>query len=255
MPISAALARTQAWELGSMREQAKVKHLMGGAATRYPTKMLRYWFVHNLIREQAQRLGRPVRICEIGVDRGQLPHFVRDAGFADVATWDAVDYRLRPELGDARYTRQIQADVDQPDFRLDQTYDVIIVLHLLEHLFEPEVLTDKLVSSLAADGILIGGFPVTPDTFQPWWQRRLRRRIDRSEANFGHVSVFSTLRVRRMAHAAGLKPEFISGAFLLRKTGAFIENFHFWTRLNLMWGALFPSLGGELYWCLRRPTR
>lgn len=256
MPLSAALEKVWNWDLAPLRGQARVKQLLDAkSATHYPIKMLRYWFVYHLIREQAARLGRPLRICEIGVDRGQMPCFVRDAGFTDIAAWDAVDYRLRPELAAAGYTRQIEADVDRSDFQLEQTYDVIIVLHLLEHLFEPEGLVNKLVPALRDDGLLLGGFPVTPHLLQPWWQRRLRQRIQRSHANFGHVSVFSEHRVRTMAGSAGLAPEFISGAFMMRKTGAAVENYPAWARLNLVWGALFPSLGGELYWSLRKPAK
>jgi len=69
---------------------------------------------------------------------------------------------------------------------------------------------------------------------------------------FGHVSVFSPQRVRNMAKTCGLYLNFISGAFLLRKSGSFLENLKGWLRFNLLWGAFFPALSGEIYWSMRK---
>ena len=49
-----------------------------------------------------------------------------------------------------------------------------------------------------------------------------------------------------------LDPELVTGTFFLRWSGLFLENFPFWIRMNFAWGALFPSLGGEVYFLLRK---
>ena len=107
--------------------------------------------MHHLIKEEYARLGRPLRVCEIGVDRGQMRRYMQDAGFTGIACWEAVDYKLQPELMESSYTKQIQANVDLPDFSLAEKYDVIIVLHLLEHLFEPEQLVARLNPALVLE--------------------------------------------------------------------------------------------------------
>jgi len=247
-PLHAALY----WRLDSIASQDQIRMYSSCCATRYPIKLFRYWFTYNLIREESVRLRRPLRICEIGVDRGQMLGFVRVAGNIEIACWDAVDYRLKPELNQFGYSRQIEVDVDKPDFSLDEKYDVIVVLHLLEHLLEPERLMKRLSVSVEPCGIVIGGFPVTPRWAASAWEKRLRRKINRHFHNFGHVSVFSPERVHSLAEDCKLRLEFLSGAFLIRKTGSFIENSSFWARLNLLWGAVFPSLGGEIYWQMRR---
>jgi hypothetical protein len=33
----------------------------------------------------------------------------------------------------------------------------------------------------------------------------------------------------------------------------FLENSRIWLRANLLWGALAPALGGEVYFALRKP--
>jgi len=234
--------------LSSLDAQRWVKDVFATPrATRYPIKLLRYWFMYELIKEESARLGRSLRICEIGVDRGQMRRFVHDAGFDGIECWDAVDCRLQPELNAAGYSRQIEANVDLDVFALDEKYDVIIVLHLLEHLFEPEKLMLKLAAALVPDGIVVGGFPVTPEWLASFQQRKIRR----TASKFGHVSVFSPKRVGRMAENCGLKLDFLSGCFFVRKSGAAIENAKNWIRLNLLWGALFPALGGEIYWRMR----
>lgn len=235
------------WCLSVIDTQKWLKKISGRLLnTRYPIKLLRYWFMYHFIREQQIRLGRSLRICEIGIDRGQMRHFVNTAEFSEIACWAGVDCRMKPELQEAGYTRLIVANVDQSDFKLDEEYDVIIVLHVLEHLFEPERLMHQLSSSLKPDGIVIGGFPVTPQWLARHWQKRIRL----TASKFGHVSVFSPLRVKNMANTCRLNLDFMSGAFFLRKSGSFLENHSGWIRLNLVWGALFPSLGGEIYWMM-----
>ena len=249
VPLTTPLQAAWRWNLSIINVQNWVKEIFfRGPATRYPVKLLRYWFMYNLIREERIRLGRPLRICEIGVDRGQMLRFTRDAGFGDISRWVAVDHRLQPELQESDYSRQIEANVDFPDFSLDEEYDVIVVLHLLEHLREPERLTQRLSAALGAGGILIGGFPVTPDWLVAYRQKKIRV----TASKFGHVNVFSPRRVRAMARGCGLHLDFISGAFLFRKTGSTLENFAGWLRINLLFGALFPALGGEIYWQMRK---
>jgi SAM-dependent methyltransferase len=249
IPSITSLYSAWNWSLSVIDAHNSVKDIFAKPrATRYPIKLLRYWFMYNLIREEQIRLGRPLRVSEIGVDRGQMLRFTRDAGFADIACWVAVDYRLQPELRESGYTRQVEANVGLPDFFLDEEYDVILVLHLLEHLFEPEQLAHRLSAALAPGGVMIGGFPITPKWLASYWQKRIRL----TASKFGHVSVFSPQRVKNMANSCGLYLDFISGAFFLRKSGSFLENCKAWLRLNLLFGALFPALGGEIYWRMRK---
>lgn len=117
--------------LDTLDRQARVKHIFSRVqGSRYPIKLLRYWFMYNLLQAESEHLGRPLRICEIGVDRGQMRLFAQDAGF---------------------------------------------------------------------------------------WQKRLRKNA----RPFHHVSVFSPERTIKMAALNGMKIDFMSGAFLLRRTGFF----------------------------------
>lgn len=239
------------WSLDPINRQTRVKQIFSRIrGTRYPVKLLRYWFMYQMIAEEAVRLGRPLRICEIGVDRGQMIQFMRDAGFSGWACWDAIDVKPHPELASLGYGAIVQANAEDEAFRLTRRYDVVITLHLLEHLHRPETLVAKVAGALEPGGILIGGYPVTPALFAPFWERRLRA----CARAFRHVSVFSPERTIELAQRHGMSIDFLSGAFLMRNSGCHLENSPGWMRLNLAFGALFPSVGGELYWRMRRGT-
>ena len=218
---------------------------------RYPIRLLRYWFGYQLLREEAERVGRPLDVLEVGVDLGQMLAFTRSCPSAiGIGSWTAVDAVMRSErLAATGYTDFLEVNLDGP-LAFPRQYDVAILLHVLEHLFEPERVFEQVVGAIRPGGVLIGGFPVVARLFE----RQRERQIRRTARPLGHVSVFSPERVRRMAAAAGLEVEFLSGAFLMRSRGSALENSAAWVRFNLAWGRLFPGWPGEIYWRMRRPA-
>ncbi len=243
---------THHWDLEVLEKQHWIKSIfLRNSKSKYPVKLLRYWFTFHLIQQEYERLGRPLKVCEIGVDRGQMLKFMKDSGFSQYVEWTAVDVIIQPELETVGYTHVVNANVEADNFSLTQKYDVIITLHFLEHLFQPEKFVAQLRNFLTHEGVVIGGFPVTPNRFEAWWEDRLRAKAK----PFGHVSVFSPTRVRKMANKAGMETEFLSGAFLMRKSDSFIENSKRWMKFNLWFGSKFPSVGGEIYWKLRKSAK
>lgn len=230
------------------------------ASRRLPFRLLRYWFIDRLLREEALRRGRRLRVLEVGVHRGQMKAFVDGAaaveGHGPYLSWDAVDCALDAvRLRSLGYGKLHDADLeDAADLRnLEEavgegTYDAVIVLHLLEHLHEPERVLASLSRSLAPGGVVLGGFPVLPDWLVPLRERQLRR----SARPFGHVSAFSPRRLERMARACGFATDYQAGAFGLRASGSRLEDSALWMRVNLLFGAVFPAWPGELYWRIRR---
>lgn len=244
------IAAACSWSLSPFDSQNKAKVWKSIKHSRYPFKMLRYWFMYHMIREEFTHFGRSLDCVEIGIDKGQMLHFLRDAGFGGIRSWVGVDIEITPEAEKAGYTHLIQADVESSECFLDGKHDVIILLHVLEHLYDPERVLEKLVSHLKPGGIIIGGFPVLPHFLVAYWQKRLRIIMGSN----GHVSAFSPQRIRKMAKNCRLNTEFLSGAFFTRNSGSIIEENRLWMRLNLLYGALFfKSLGSEIYWLMRRP--
>ncbi len=219
-------------------------------SVRYPIRLLRYWFGYHLLRVEAARAGRPLDVAEIGVHTGQFLEFVRSAPVVPaLGRWTAVDaVMLTEKLRKAGYEDFLEANLEDPAFALPRDYDAAILLHVLEHLFEPEAVLQKIAARIRPGGVLIGGFPVLPDILVNARQRSVRR----TAKPMGHVSVFSPERVRRMGEAAGCDTEFLSGAFLMRSKGSVLENSAAWMRLNLRWGGAFPGWPGEVYWLMRK---
>jgi len=133
-------------------------------SVRYPVRLLRYWFGYHLLRVEADRLGRPMDVAEVGVHTGQFLEFVKSTPVVPTfARWTAVDVvMLEEKLRKAGYDDFFEANLEAPDFALPGEYDAAVMLHVLEHLFEPEEALRKVVSGLRAGGIVIGGFPVLP---------------------------------------------------------------------------------------------
>ena len=157
---------------------------------------------------------------------------------------------LTEKLKKAGYDDFHEANLEDPAFSLPATYDSAILLHVLEHLFNPEAALKKIAAQIKPGGSLIGGFPVVPGFMAGIREKQIRQ----SAAPMGHVSVFSPDRVRRMAREAGLETEFLSGAFLVRSKGSALENSSLWMRANLFWGRMFPAWPGEIYWLMRKPA-
>lgn len=248
---------TSQWDFSYLADNQVVRSPDFGIApehqrVRYPIRLLRYWFGYQLLREEAERKGRPLDVLEVGVDLGQMLAFARSSpSQLAIASWTAVDAVMRRErLAATGYTDFLEVHLEDGPLTFPQQYDVAILLHVLEHLFEPERVFEQIVGAIRPGGVLIGGFPVVPRLFE----RQRERQIRRTARPLGHVSVFSPERVRRMAAAAGLELEFLSGAFLMRSRGSALENSAAWVRFNLAWGRLFPGWPGEIYWRMRRPT-
>jgi hypothetical protein len=237
------------------RARCDASALPGGRKkiTSYPLKHLRYWFMRHLLEEKALRLGRPLSVLEVGVDRGQMLAFMgtRVRASKIVDRWDAIDVAPAHEmLRRVGYDDVRTMDVDGgADPHLERRYDVMVFLHLLEHLRAPEQCLARFQQYLPPGGTMIGGSPTMPRfVADAGYERRLARRA----RPFGHVSVLSPERIDSFAEQAGLRVAFMSGAFFMRRQGSRLENSPLWLRANLAFGGLFPSLGSEVYFALER---
>lgn len=244
------------WDISCLANNPTVRSKRFGIpaaakAVGYPIRLLRYWFGYHLLRAEAERQGRPLDIAETGVHTGQMLEFYRSMpNPPDFAKWTAIDaVMLEEKLRKAGYDDFFVANLEDPNFDLPGEYDAVVLLHILEHLFDPEEALRKVARRIRPGGILIGGFPGIPDFLVKSREAKVRAHA----APMGHVSVFSPARVRRMAKAAGLEAEFVTGAFFMRSKGNPLENSPAWLKFNLWWGATFPSWPGEIYWLMRKP--
>ena len=73
--------------------------------------MLRYWWVGQAIAEESRRQGRPLRVLDVGCERGWLKFFTPEGA---VERWVGLDWDVRREcLENARYDEVIRANFDE----------------------------------------------------------------------------------------------------------------------------------------------
>ena len=248
------------WDIDFLKSNSLIKSNDFGIPQKvreinYPLRLARYWFMLHLLKKESQSLG-PIDVCEIGVDYGQMKLFLNAASSKNkvlINKWDAVDVKIQKKhLFKIGYDNFYEIDLENDKFSLSRKkYDVIIVLHLLEHLFDPEKLMKKISKNLKFNGVIIGGFPCLPDFLRQPRENKIRPIAKK----YGHVSVFSKKRVIDIALKNNLTLEFYSGAYFMRKKGFFLENFKWWFKFNILFGALFPSWIGESYWLMRKKSQ
>lgn len=236
----------------------------GRIRTKYPIRHLRYWFMRMALENLHSRLGRPLRVLEVGIGGGDMLRFMGGPAEGEnfslpsiVERWDALDVQAEPGvLRRYSYSDFIEADIENGADLPQRTYDAIIVLHVLEHLREPEAALKRLLPLLSRGGLLVGGSPTMPTALarahERWLHWKYRGVTDVRVHR--HLSVLSPGRLRRFAQEHRLAVDLLAGAFLCRWTNVCFENSSCWPRANLLWGAAFPALGGEVYFVLRRHT-
>lgn len=217
---------------------------------RYPFRLLRYWWAASAIAREAERLGRPLVVVDLGCERGWLRHFTPQGA---VARWIGLDWRPREEAIQG-YDEVHQANFDGELPAEISGVDAVVSLHVFEHLPRPGITLAQVTRLLRPGGIFLGCTPTMPEMLASLRESYLRQglRCGRITAG-GHITVLSPARWRKLVGEFGLKPEFVTGSHALRWSGARLENWRWWVRLNQFWAALFPSLGSECCIQARRP--
>jgi SAM-dependent methyltransferase len=220
--------------------------------TAFPIRALRYWYVAQSIRAFAREREENICVSEIGINVGEMRRFYQhhcqvEGQLENIDRWDGVDVDIERAPGKL-YSTLCQHDLNGDNPLPASGYDVVVLLHVLEHLADPEIVFSRVCETLVPGGIVIGGFPSTPNFLLQWKQRRLRK----TAKPFGHVSCFSRRRTEQLAERHGLEICYLSCAFVLRQSGSPLENFEWWARGNVIAGALCRSFPTELVWCFRK---
>lgn len=248
--------------IGVLRQLSKgasqVEGLPKDMRVKYPTRLFRYWFMERFFALEISK-KKSLSVCEIGIGQGQLPKLLLTTsswGKSLLPKWTGVDcdsdaVNLSGEIYDSICIADVEADTFGKFVESSEhqgKYDVVVVLHFLEHLKNPEIAFQKIVTLLKPGGVVFGGMPCTPECFRALWEPVIRKKA----SQFGHYSVFSPARLTNMFQSNALNAEVLRGGFLLRKKNLFLENYSWWTRFNIFFGRLFPSWPGEIYFMARK---
>jgi SAM-dependent methyltransferase len=266
-PQSRPMMRHLQWPLAGFEHSDLAKdHAPDANGTRYPIRQLRYWFAASALADCRRRLQRPLRVLEVGVGTGDMLCFLGGRRIADgrfalpewIEQWDGLDVQVDPAVPQRySYSHFIEADIEgDGDWHGNRSYDAIVVLHVLEHLHDPERALHRLIPLVDPGGMLMGGSPTMPSILASLHEPQLRRRNAPHMHDVRihkHLSVITPHRIRRFCRSEKLELTLLTGAFLIRWSGSSLENSALWVRANLLWGALFPALGGEIYFSATVP--
>lgn len=224
---------------------------------RYPTRLLRYLIPFHWIGQEAERRGRPLRICEIGIAHGLMLKYMllglEHVGVAKARVidhWLGVDVKLMPEyLSKLPYDGLIEGDVEAGVDGIDLECDICVLLHVLEHLKRPELAIERILEKLPAGSLLIVGFPNHMNCMLSLRESYLRAHTNEN----GHVSALSAQRFAKVVRKLGCEIVDRRSAFFLRASGSILEDSQVWQRFNLGWGSLFQDWIGEFYAVVRKP--
>ena len=225
--------------------QPEVKEIsLGHSARKYPTKLMRYWITGNLMPSSSG----DAEIAEIGIGRGEMKYWADNLDTSGYALWDGYDVATNPWLEKAGYSNIYFGDVTANDWKPQKQYDCLILLHFLEHFYDPEGFIDKVAPYRKAGGVIVGGMPSTPNFLISAYEQKMRKKA----SDFGHVSAFSAQRLIQMAGRIGCSVEFLSGGYLARIDGSVLEDQLWWLKLNAWFATYFNSVGTEIYFRFRK---
>jgi SAM-dependent methyltransferase len=223
--------------------------------TRFPVRALRYWWAVCAIQEETGRLSRSPIIVDAGCDLGTLKRF---SLHIQGGHWIGMDLsqQLRSNQKDlelAGYDELLPSNLDSGIPLNESSVDIVVCLHVLEHLPRPDFTIGELARILRPGGLMLLGYPVLPRGLAYLRQRQFSKQLKTGKRKIGqHIQAFWPSRSRRLAEQSGMRVEFMVGSHLLRISGSPLENYAAWIRLNQLWGGLFPSLGREICIQLRK---
>ncbi len=216
--------------------------------SKYPTRALRYWWVERKLREITSQnpLNQTIKIIDMGCNKGNIKHFV---GELPNVEWIGLDWKVnKSQLKEAGYTQSVECDFCQKIPIAENSADVLIFLHVIEHLPNPEFTMQEIARILRPNGLLLAGSPIAPSFVAYFRHKQLRYKLKQDPKRIGrHINSLCCPWWKRLLKANHFECEIFSGVFFMRHSGNPLENHKWWIRLNLLWGALFPAIGGELY--------
>ncbi len=220
--------------------------------TKYPIRALRYWWMHFVIQDDIKHPDKSVTVVDVGCDTGIIKRFIPPVKNSHWIGLDIITTRTGLEA--AGYDEIHQCDFDEGLPLADNSADIVICSHVLEHLPRPDFTMGELARILKPGGMLLVGVPVTPKFIARFRQKQMQKQLRTGKRKRGqHIHIFWVKRLKKLAEDNGLIVEFSTGTALIRKKGSRLENYALWIRLNQIWAAIFPSLGQELCVQIRKP--
>ncbi len=226
------------------------------SSCRYRLTLARYASIAEFLKRELASTQRELRLLDVACGQGRLilygpfpgmKFYGTDVSCSSLAT--AVEHG---------YENVVEANVAHPLPFPDQSFDVIVCSHILEHLPQPQGLVSEAYRLLRPGGLLVVGVPICL-----WWTRLLRihllplmlpsKRPEVLAARFGHVQFFTLPSLKQLLRQ--FLVEDIRG-FRFLSAGRYLplENWRWYFRFNSIWGKMCPRLTSEVNVIARKPA-
>lgn len=141
------------------------------------------------------------------------------------------------------------------DFSSDLRFDAILMFEIIEHVFNPQLIFQKVNGLLKEKGVLMLSTPnflrLTRRIKQLYGIRQIRMRMGKNPNKIGcdHVREYTYGEVKAMLQEAGFDILAYEGVILWTDTvgGDLLRSVYWVQKLNFFLGSLFPSISGHIF--------
>lgn len=102
------------------------------------------------------------RVLDVGCATGFLGKYLHETKRADVVGLDYTSYHVQKSIESGGYSRVLQVNLNEPESLLDcdlGLFDKIVLLDVLEHLYDPQASLTFLCRFLKKDGMVLCSLP------------------------------------------------------------------------------------------------
>ena len=234
-----------------MRRQGRVRQVRAFGSewsyVRYRSRLIKYVHMAQTVDTEARRLGGTVRLLDCGSGKGRLTWYCS----ATNIDWYGLDVdlkRMRQARETGRY-RMAMGDLDVALPYRDNSFDIVVSSHVLEHIKYPEKGVEELRRVLKPGGMIVVGVPIYGPVLRIF-RIMIGPVLDcyfilRKGQTTGHHTQFTLRALRRMMKDFSI--EEIMGFRMGRgQLLIFLEDSRFLYELNTLWGRSFPALSPEV---------
>ncbi len=153
-----------------------------------------------------------IRVFEIGCGTGDVAAGLVDEGFDVTATDPSEDALRQARL---KYPKLILEDASVYDDRLAErfgTWDAVVALEVVEHLYRPKLLATTAYSLLAPNGLFVLSTP-----YHGYWKNLALALTGRFDEHFmplrdhGHIKFWSKATITQLLEGSGFQSTVITG--------------------------------------------
>ena len=144
------------WESVYEKENAQIEMVSPPFEVLIKHKSYRYtWAMNNIIKYK----NKETAVLNVGSHEGCFEHFAFERGFKNITTLDVDDKTVKRIKDNVPQSVIIKGFIEDSHIK-DNSYDVIVITEVLEHLVDPIVALKEMKRILKKDGMILATVPL-----------------------------------------------------------------------------------------------